>query len=145
MLKTATRMIVSPRGEVAGVIIDAPVVRERVDAKVANMPGEQRTSEHLVRLWANDEIARMVQGVVDHRREAVELAGKYQLVTPVSGAVVLESKAQHDAAGLQPVPEGTVPTIPEPEEWALAVVALLMIFLAARRLRASASEAISCH
>jgi hypothetical protein len=117
------------------------VVRERVDAKAANMPVEQRTSEHLVRLWANDEIARMVHGVVDHRREAIELAGKYQLVTPVSGAVVLESQAQYDAAGLQPVPEGTVPTIPEPEEWALALVAMLVIlFLAARRWTASAKE-----
>jgi hypothetical protein len=103
------------------------VVRERVDAKAANMPAEQRTSDHLVRLWANDEIGRMVHGFVDRRHEAIELAGRYQLVTPVSGAVVLESQAQYNAAGLQPVPEGTVPTIPEPEEWALAVVALLVI------------------
>jgi hypothetical protein len=53
----------------------------------------------------------------------------------VSGAVVLESQAQYDAAGLQPVPEGTVPTIPEPEEWALIVVALLVIAYACLKRR----------
>ena len=31
------------------------------------------------------------------------------------------------------VPEGTVPTIPEPEEWALAIVALLVIAYACKR------------
>jgi hypothetical protein len=111
------------------------VVRERISASAANISPELRTSDHLVRLWANDEIGRMVHGVVDRRREAIELAARYQLVTAVSGAVVLESQAQYDAAGLQPVPEGTVPTIPEPEEWALIVVALLVIAYACLKRR----------
>jgi hypothetical protein len=111
------------------------VVRERISASAANISPELRTSDHLVRLWANDEIGRMVHGGVDRRREAIELAARYQLVTAVSGAVVLESQAQYDAAGLQPVPEGTVPTIPEPEEWALIVVALLVIAYACLKRR----------
>ena len=36
-----------------------------------------------------------------------------QLVTPVSSAVVLETKAQYDAAGLQPANPDTVPTVPD--------------------------------
>ena len=38
--------------------------------------------------------------------DALALAMKYQLVTPISGAVVLETQAQYDAAGLQPVDSG---------------------------------------
>jgi len=55
--------------------------------------------------------------------EATSLAVRYQLVTPVSGAVVLETAEQYRAAGLQPVDAGTVPTIPEPEMVALLIVA----------------------
>jgi hypothetical protein len=46
---------------------------------------------------------------------------------------VLETQQQYDAAGLQPVPEGTVPTIPEPEEWALMLVALGVLLYMYRR------------
>jgi hypothetical protein len=56
---------------------------------------------------------------------AIALATAYRLVTPVSGAVVLESKQQYEAAGLSPVEPGTVPTIPEPETIALIIVAAL--------------------
>jgi hypothetical protein len=56
------------------------------------------------------------------------LAVHYQLVTPVSGAVVLETAEQYRAAGLQPVDAGTVPTIPEPEM--VILVAIAGLFLA---------------
>jgi hypothetical protein len=112
------------------------VRRERIEASENVMPVVERTSDHLVRLWANDEIARLIQGGAEQRKAAIELAQRYQLVTPISGAVVLETQQQYDAAGLQPVPEGTVPTIPEPEEWALIVIALLVIAYAYRRRRA---------
>ena len=46
--------------------------------------------------------------------DAMQLAARYQLVTPVSGAVVLETQAQYQQAGLQPVPPESVPTVPEP-------------------------------
>jgi hypothetical protein len=55
--------------------------------------------------------------------EAITLAARYQLVTPVTGAVVLETADQYRASGLEPVDAGTVPTIPEPEMVALLTVA----------------------
>jgi hypothetical protein len=55
--------------------------------------------------------------------EAITLAARYQLVTPVTGAVVLETAEQYRAAGLKPVDPGTVPTIPEPEMVVLLIVA----------------------
>jgi len=60
------------------------------------------------------------------------MATAYQLVTPVSGAVVLETKEQYEAAGLEPVKPGSVPTIPEPETWAMIIVALLILVLRRR-------------
>ena len=53
--------------------------------------------------------------------------------TPVSGAVVLETKQQYDEAGLQPVPPGSVPTVPEPETWLLIIVALGVLGLRLRK------------
>ena len=82
------------------------------------------TSDHLARLWASDEVERILAprdlSLTD---EAIELAVRYQLVTPVSGAVVLETAEQYRANGLEPVNAGTVPTIPEPEMVALLIVA----------------------
>jgi hypothetical protein len=111
------------------------VRRERIEAGANALPADERTSDHLVRLWANDEIGRLIQGGKEQRAAAVAMAQSYQLVTPVSGAVVLETQQQYDAAGLQPVPEGTVPTIPEPEEWALILVALLVLVYVLRASR----------
>ena len=88
------------------------------------MFGGVQTSDHLARLWARDEVERIL---APHdptlQDEATALAVRYQLVTPVSGAVVLETAEQYRAAGLQPVDAGTVPTIPEPEMVALLIVA----------------------
>ena len=101
----------------------ATVRRERLETSATALPSIERTSDHLVRLWANDEVIRLMLSKEDHHAEAIALAQQYQLVTPVSGAVVLETRQQYDAAGLEPVPAGTVPSIPEPEEWALIIVA----------------------
>lgn len=87
-------------------------------------PGGIHTSNHLAKLWANDEVARILAphdtSLTD---KAVMLASRYQLVTPVTGAVVLETAEQYRAAGLEPVNAGTVPTIPEPEMVLLLIVA----------------------
>ncbi|UUZ47868.1 hypothetical protein LP420_33035 [Massilia sp. B-10] len=100
------------------------VQRER--APVRPMSNEALTSGHLARLWAFDQVRDKAADPAQ-RAAAVEMARTYQLVTPVSGAVVLESKAQYDAAGLEPVAPGSVPTIPEPETWAMLAVALIML------------------
>lgn len=82
------------------------------------------TSDHLARLWANDEVARILFPRDESlTADARSLAIQYQLVTPVTGAVVLESAEQYRASGLHPVNAGTVPTIPEPGMVALLTVA----------------------
>ena len=91
----------------------------------------KETSAHLARLWANDEVARLLADRTKNRTdEAIKLAAHYQLVTPVSGAVVLETKEQYQQAGLQPVEPGSVPTIPEPEMVLLVFVAAALVTLA---------------
>ena len=95
------------------------------------------TSDHLARLWANDEVARILSARDEKlNEEAITLASRYQLVTPVTGAVVLETAQQYSASGLTPVDQGTVPTIPEPEIVVLLiVVALFLAWLAHRKYR----------
>jgi hypothetical protein len=87
-----------------------------------------KTSDHLARLWANDEVARIL-GARDEKLNdaAITLASRYQLVTPVTGAVVLETAQQYSASGLTPVDPGTVPTIPEPEIVALLIVVAVFL------------------
>jgi hypothetical protein len=93
------------------------------ETEVAQMSDAFHTSDHLARLWANDEVGRILAPRDPSLEDkATALAVRYQLVTPVSGAVVLENEAQYRAANLQPVDAGTVPTIPEPE-----MIALLLI------------------
>ncbi len=88
----------------------------------------KETSAHLVRLWAKDEVERRLAGKSpEDEKAALDLAVKYQLVTSVSGAVVLETQAQYDQFGLRPVDANTVPTIPEPEEYLLFGVVLSLI------------------
>lgn len=91
-------------------------------------------SRHLVRLWAKDESARLASD--RNTAAAVALASRWQLVTPVSGAVVLETQEQFKAHGLEAVDPLTTPgVVPEPETWALLVVgsALVLWFHGRRR------------
>jgi hypothetical protein len=89
----------------------------------------KKSSDHLVRLWASDEVLRLRSiRTSDAQTEAVNVAARYHLVTPVTGAVVLETAQQYREAGLTPVPPEKVPTIPEPETWLLMAV-ILIVFL----------------
>jgi len=83
-------------------------------------------SPHIARLWANDRVLELMRAGND-RAAAVTLAARYHLVTPVSGAVVLESQQQYDESRLTPVSQATVPTVPEPHEWALIVIACIAL------------------
>jgi hypothetical protein len=86
--------------------------------------GLRRGSDHIARLWANERVLELMRtDPIRNRAAAVSLATQYQLVTPVSGAVVLETKQQYDESRLTPVSQATVPTVPEPQEWALALIA----------------------
>ena len=103
------------------------MARERVTSDASIAETGRESSLHLVRLWASDECARLRNR--QHDTEAMTLAVLYQLVTPVSGAVVLETQAQYDRAGLQPVPPTSVPMIPEPSAVALILLAIGMVWL----------------
>jgi hypothetical protein len=94
--------------------------RKRLDTPPTSAPATISGSSHLVRLWADDAI--LAKARQHDRPEAVALAARYQLVTPVSGAVVLENAQQFKQAGLEPVPEATVPTIPEPSTGLLLIL-----------------------
>jgi hypothetical protein len=59
----------------------------------------------------------------------VELAAAYQLVTPLSGAVVLETAQQYAQHDLTPADPTTVPAIPEPGIRALLLLGLATLLL----------------
>lgn len=93
-----------------------------------NLDAALKTSGHLAKLWAFQRIRALSSSSQGADFEkAVRLAVDYQLVTSVSGAVVLENARQYQAAGLQPVDPATVPTIPEPEVWMLIIIVLAML------------------
>lgn len=89
------------------------------------------TSLHLARLWAHQEVGRL------HRArqfgEATLLAARYQLVTAVTGAVVLETAQQFADHDLTPVDPLTVPSIPEPGPGVLLLLGLAVLALKRRR------------
>ena len=63
------------------------------------------------------------------------MAMTYQLVTPVSGAVVLETEAQYAQARLRPIDAATAPAVvPEPGTLSLATTVFTLAF-GIRRLR----------
>ncbi|MBI5092078.1 MAG: hypothetical protein HZB26_06485 [Candidatus Hydrogenedentes bacterium] len=91
---------------------------------------------HVVRLAINQRVHEAVRRQnKKEQSELADLAVKARLVTPVSGAVVLEQQAQYTRHGLDPTRnEEAIPGIPEPEEWALmAIAACALVFMLVRR------------
>jgi hypothetical protein len=117
-------------GQWAPGALQVVTVRERQAGGDVERAG--KTSSHLARLWAAERIAAASLDPKQHDA-AVAMAVRYQLVTPLSGAIVLETQQQYDEAGLQPVAPGSVPTIPEPETWLLIIVALSVLGLRYRK------------
>ncbi|MCK5852229.1 hypothetical protein KAH27_04290 [bacterium] len=87
--------------------------RELIPARNVDKINED---SHVARLWANEEVSKLANSWSGKDKiKAVEIASDYHLVTPVSGAVVLENTEQYIEAGLEPVDEATSPhVIPEP-------------------------------
>jgi len=108
-----------------------------IRTKTTNTPstGSKQTSTHLARLWAFDEVVReWGKDKVKNRDSSIALAASYQLVTPITGAVVLETAQQYKEAGLEPVTPGSVPSIPEPETWMLLIVlAIFVLWILAQK------------
>jgi hypothetical protein len=107
----------------AGTRESLEAVRERVPQTAENTNGVA-VSRHIERLWARDEVNRLLRG--RQNAGASQLAAAQQLVTPASGAVVLETARQFAENGLTPADPAAVPTvpiIPEPSPWALLLLA----------------------
>ncbi|MFC1833310.1 VIT domain-containing protein [Thermodesulfobacteriota bacterium] len=116
---------------------EVKMARSRVAfSEVESIADVKQTSDHLARLWANDQVRDLrrtkAQGEIDR---AVDIAVRYNLVTPITGAVVLETAQDYKRAGLTPPEPSDVPTIPEPETWALIIVAFLALAWAMMRRR----------
>ncbi|MES2922718.1 MAG: VIT domain-containing protein [Verrucomicrobiota bacterium] len=79
--------------------------------------------DQLARLWAGTTAENPAAVLTDAAR--AELAARYQLVTPWSGAVVLETQQQYDEHGLKPADGDAtpkVPTVPEPSTSLLVIL-----------------------
>lgn len=102
----------------------------REPAQKSDIKATPTGSTHVARLWAFEKITRALQN--DSAQPAMQgpimnMAINYQLVTPVSGAVVLENAQQYEQNDLTPVDASTVPTIPEPHQWMLTIILLLLM------------------
>jgi len=98
---------------------------------VTNLVELPRVSRHIERLWARDKMVRLRNS--RKTEAATELATTHQLVTPLTGAVVLETMEQFEEMGLSPVPLETVPSIPEPGVVALWFVGMMTLMLRLRK------------
>ena len=99
---------------------------ERIHQKLDSSLGLEnltKVTRHIERLWAKDQVN--VLRAKRQIKEATLLASTQQLVTPVSGAVVLETIEQYEEMGLVPVPVDTVPGISEPGTVVLLVLGVL--------------------
>ncbi len=87
-------------------------------------------SDHLGRLWAAEETARIFR---DGDPVALEKAQKtalpWHIVTAVTGAVVLESQQQYRENDLEPVDAQSVPTVPEPGALLCLVIVTIVFAL----------------
>ena len=121
----------------------------RTNVARADVPGDAvKAGRHLGRLWAAEETLRTYRvGDPVSLEKAQKLALPWQIVTPVTGAVVLETAEQYRQHNLKPaeadsVPttSPSVPTVPEPSSIMCLVLAALVLALAlafrARKARA---------
>jgi hypothetical protein len=111
-----------------------------VQERVSTDPTRQEKGAHLARLWAAKEVRRLLEKMSPNPVEAVTLASTFQLVTPVSGAVVLETKQQFDAAGLSAIDPSSTPNIPEPATVALIMGGVALGFVAWRKRKNKSSN-----
>jgi hypothetical protein len=108
-------------------------VRTRIPA--TEVPtGARKADRHIARLWANEEAARLHStGGTAGASTAVKLAVSMQLVTALTGAVVLETKAQYERHQLEAADPNTVPVVPEPAGALLLAMGSVAVLLKRRR------------
>lgn len=107
------------------------LVRTRVEGSPPTTP---KASSHVARLWAADQASILAKaGKAADLAQAIKLAAAFQLVTPVTGAVVLENQKQYDDSNLTPSDPDAVNT-PEPGTWILLLTAVpWLLWLVHRR------------
>lgn len=113
-------------------------------AKVKDLWAWQRVRDLLKRSYRTGEVNYAM------RNEAMEVAAAHHLVTPVSGAVVLETQDQYEQNGLTPVDQlhHQNVTTPEPSGQLLTLLAILPVVHFLRRRRRDAcqlAERRGCH
>ncbi|MFC1766860.1 hypothetical protein ACFL6U_32895, partial [Planctomycetota bacterium] len=86
-----------------------------------------RVSFYLARLWANEEVTRLRKA--RRLNEAAELAARYQIVTPVSGAVVLETDQQYEDNDLDIPDSALSPVIPAPASILLVLIGMVVLLI----------------
>ena len=107
------------------------VARAKV-SRSALPDGAVAASKHLGRLWAAAETARIFRpGQAPSVKEAQDLALPWNIVTPVTGAVVLETKKQYEENGLEAADPNSVPVVPEPSAVFTIAIALCVVLCAA--------------
>lgn len=76
-------------------------------------PASSRVWDQLSRYAVFENVLAEFKGTSRAEKVLADRAAKYQLVTPVSGAVVLETQQQYDRAGLKPGDPNASPQIPK--------------------------------
>ena len=90
--------------------------------------GAAEVSNTVARYWAFQKVMKELHQA-SWDKDDTEFAAKYQLVTPFTGAVVLETMEQFAANGLTPVNSETTtqaPSVPEPEFYLLLLLAAMV-------------------
>ncbi len=123
-----TARMVAPTGDATGdlkaLLADLTQAGKRWTIRRAPLTGEGVGSPHIVRLWAAQTLSSGGPFEGAARTQAIALAHQLNVITPVSGAVVLETDEDYKRNGL-PVPSADkVPSVPEPHEWALIFMVL---------------------
>jgi XrtN system VIT domain protein len=106
-------------------------------AKTANSTGGS-APDHLLRLFAYNHILQQIgpryfcQGDIED--ELIAEAAQANIVSPVSSLIVLETQADYERFDIQKSKDSlgnasmnASGAVPEPEEWALIIIALLAV------------------
>ncbi len=104
------------------------------EGEVISKAGE--VGDHAARLWALGRAKELFyESGADGYEASAKLAASHQLVTPATGAVVLENEDQYKEAGLDPVEKGTTASIPDSGRSLLLLLIGLVVLLGYRRFR----------
>ena len=103
--------------------------RQKLPAAAADSERVIQRDDDVARLWALERVDQLsASDQAEDRQRAIALASHYQIVTSVSGAVVLENAAQYQQAGLKQVdPRAPALSIPLPTPWSLFLLAGMLL------------------